>query len=77
MGLAARQATRRTLNAQPRSSSVMGQVCAAAAILVAIALLIPLTWHAALYAFCVWLALAGLTLLVGSRPKARHPQLVP
>jgi hypothetical protein len=57
--------------------SVMGQVCAAAAILVAIALLIPLTWHAALYAFCVWLALAGLTLLVGSRPKARHPQLVP
>jgi hypothetical protein len=57
--------------------SVMGQVCAAAAILVAIALLIPLTWHAALYAFCVWLALAGLTLLIGSRPKARHPQLVP
>jgi hypothetical protein len=48
--------------------SVLGQVCAVAAAVIAAALLVPLTWSAALYAFPAWLLLAAITLLLPWSP---------
>jgi hypothetical protein len=50
--------------------SVLGQLCAAAAALVAATLLVPVTWAVALHAFPVWLLLVGVTLLVGTVGRA-------
>lgn len=50
--------------------SLLGQICAVGAFVVAGGLLVPLSQDAALYALCAWLALAGLTLLVPERSNA-------
>jgi hypothetical protein len=44
--------------------SLLGQLCTLAGLLVAVTLVVPLTWGAALYAFPVWLAMTGVALLV-------------
>jgi hypothetical protein len=54
--------------------SLLGQLCAVAAVLVAAALLVPLTWSVALHAFPAWLLLAATTLLVPTFTRARTPQ---
>lgn len=56
--------------------STLGQVSAVAAVLVAAALLVPLTWGVALYAFAAWLGLAGVTLLVPRPSQAWQPATV-
>lgn len=53
--------------------STLGQVCAVAAVLVAGALLVPLTWGVGLYAFAAWLGLAGVTLLVPRPSRVNEP----
>jgi hypothetical protein len=53
--------------------SLLGQLCAAAAILLAIALLVPLTWAIALYAFPAWLLLVAITLFVPAQRRALLP----
>jgi hypothetical protein len=42
--------------------SLLGQLCAAGAMLLAIALLVPITWGIALYAFPAWLVLVAIAL---------------
>ena len=49
--------------------STPGQFGAVAGVLVAIGILIPVTWGPALYAFAAWLALVGVILI---RPVNRH-----
>lgn len=44
--------------------STMGRVAALSAVLVAAALLVPVTWAGALFAFAAWMAMVGATLLV-------------
>ena len=56
--------------------SLLGQVGAVASVMVAVALLVPLTWYVALYAFAGWLAFAGVTLLVPRQNRVREPALV-
>lgn len=56
--------------------STLGQLCALAAVLVSVGLLVPLTWAPALYAFAAWLALTGATLLVPSVRRAPLGQRV-
>lgn len=53
--------------------STLGQISAVAAVLVAAALLVPLTWGVGLYAFAAWLGLAGVTLLVPRPARTREP----
>ena len=55
--------------------SVLGQVCAVAALLLIIALLWPLTWAVALHVFPAWLALAGLALLVRASGRVSEDAL--
>lgn len=53
--------------------STLGQICAVAAVLVAAALLVPLTWGVGLFAFAAWLGLAGVTLLVPRPIRVDEP----
>ena len=56
--------------------SLMGQIAAAASVIIAVALLVPITWTPAMFAFCAWLAFAGLTLLMPMRQSESHPEFV-
>src|SRR5690606_5839783 len=47
--------------------SLAGQLAALAAALVAVGLLVPLTWAAAVHVVPVWLLLAGVTLVLPAR----------
>lgn len=53
--------------------STLGQISAVAAVVVAAALLVPLTWGVGLYAFAGWLGLAGVTLLVPRPSRVNEP----
>lgn len=58
--------------------STLGQFGAVTSVMVAAALLVPVTWAPALHAFSAWLVLAGVTF---ARPfqrtrRLRHPELV-
>lgn len=58
--------------------STLGQFGAVTSVMVAIGLLVPVTWAPSLYAFAAWLVLAGVTFV---RPfhrtrRVKHPVLV-
>ena len=52
--------------------SILGKVTAFLAIGIAVALVLPFTWSAGLYALCGWLALAGVTLLLPARTPVQE-----
>lgn len=54
--------------------SFAGQFTAVAGFVIAIGLLVPLTWGAALYAFCGWLVMAGITLSRPTKVVSHHPE---
>ena len=57
--------------------SLLGQLCAVAAVLLVGALLVPLTWMVALHTLPAWLALVALTLLVPARSRMPEAELQP
>lgn len=57
------------------SHSLLGMAATVGAFAVAATLLIPLTWSVGLFAFCGWLILAGLTLLVPGSGKVRKVEM--
>jgi hypothetical protein len=56
--------------------STLGQLSTVAATFIAVGLLVPITWFAALHATAAWLLLAGIALLVSGRSRVRRPELV-
>jgi hypothetical protein len=54
--------------------STMGEIGAVAGLVVAVGLLVPLTWSPAMYAFCAWLAFAGITMTRPVKHESLHPE---
>ena len=57
--------------------SLLGQLCAVAAVLLVGALLVPLTWAVALHTLPAWLLLVAITLLVPARREVPITELAP